>query len=191
MGILLPDYIYGSTYAPVKGPDGELMVFKRGIMGLDVPDTWRNIFYDPTLNDATGENAFAMAYQTAGTFGDMLSSWTRAAETARSGGVDPNTGQDTKAQDIPTLLDTTVDNLTIFAALRDGYGLPTFDTMINGNPPKKPLTAKEQWLKQSNLLFGQKGQFLNTPGNQKNARLQDIERTKRILKRLESDTTNE
>lgn len=178
-----PGYIDFSVYGPTAtGPLGPVM-FKPGILPLDVIDTW-NVQFDPTipLDESIIQNAQNLGQSVFGKNVNFLLQPGLEFLTK----TDPATGKPSQIKDLATMGDKVA---SLFGPTQLLKGIGLFTPSNKGADSANPLTQRQRDLTLTNWLgLTQKAQDINAPANVKNAQSEESARQKRILEELLKNT---
>jgi hypothetical protein len=176
---LTPGYIDYSVYGPTQnGPNGPVL-FKPGILPLDVIDTW-NVQFDPTIPFSTNviQNVQGLGQSVIGKNINMLLQPGLELVTR----TDPATGKPTQIKDLASLGDKAA---SMFGPTQLLKGLGLYTPSNKGADSANPLTPRQREIALTNWLgLTQKAQDVNSPANVKNAQSEESARQKRILDQL-------
>lgn len=176
---LTPGYLDYSVYGPTTvGPNGPVM-FKPGILPLDVIDTW-NVQFDPTIPFSTNviQNVQGLGQTVVGKNINMLLQPGIELITR----TDPSTGKPTQIKDVASLADKAA---SMFGPTQLLKGLGLYTPANKGADSANPLTDRQRQVALENWLgLTQKAQDINSPANVKNAQTEESARQKRILEEL-------
>ena len=174
-----PGYLDYSVYGPTQnGPNGPVM-FKPGILPLDVIDTW-NIQFDPTIPLAT--NIIQEVQNLGQSVGGKNINFLLQPGFEFLTKTDPNTGKPTQIKDLASLGDKAA---SLFGPTQLLKGLGIYTPANKGEGSANPITQRQRDLTLTNWLgLTQKAQDINSPANVKNAQTEESARQKRILDEL-------
>lgn len=178
-----PGYLDYSVYGPTQmGPNGP-MLFKPGILPLDVIDTW-NIQFDPTIPLST--NIIQQAQGLGQSVGGKNINFLLQPGIELLTKTDPNTGKPTQIKDLASLGDKVA---SMFGPTQLLKGLGIYTPSNKGEDSANPLTQRQRDLTLTNWLgITQKAQDINTDANLKNAQTEENQRQQRILDELLKNT---
>lgn len=178
-----PGYLDYSVYGPTQnGPNGP-MLFKPGILPLDVIDTW-NIQFDPTIPLST--NVIQQAQGLGQSVGGKNINFLLQPGIELLTKTDPNTGKPTQIKDLASLGDKAA---SLFGPTQLLKGLGIYTPSNKGEDSANPLTQRQRDLTLTNWLgITQKAQDINTDANLKNAKTEENQRQQRILDELLKNT---
>lgn len=178
-----PGYLNYSTYGPTsQGPRGGL-VYRPAILPLDVLDTW-NIQFDSTkaIDKQAFDNLQSVGQTVVGKNLNMV--FQPGLEWLT--GADPSTGRPSKVKDIQTAGDNLLSNIGTMQLFQ---GLGLYTPPDKGPESTNPLTDRDRALKILNYFGGMRVSDVATPSNERNAKIDQNARVKRVLEEIQKGQT--